>query len=1112
MTPLALLAAVLGPFLGAQEKDDPEQELRSFQVAPGYEVQLFASEKEGVVKPLQIRFDAEGRLWVSCGASYPQLKPGEEPDDTIVVLEDTVGDGRAHTSRVWARGLSMPMGIEFGRGGLYVGSGTELLHLEDSTGSGCADRRTVLLRGFFTGDSHQNINSFVWSPGGELFFCQGLHAFSHVETPWGVERLDKAGVWRLRPGTLHLDPFLGNDMGPQNPYGVVFDDWGQPIMVAGNGQGIYYLVPAMIRTRHFLPYAQIWDRTQKLAGVDLLESRHLPADVQGTLVAGGFLNNAVYWFRIEEDGSGFRAKSLPPLIVSSHPSFRIVDVRTGPDGAIYLADWYNPIIGHYQASFRHPDRDKSHGRIWRVTAKGGARVKPPALGPMSIRELLEQGKSPERWVRSQAARLLAEKPRDPVTAELSRWVSGLDPSDPQFERLLLGALALYETLDVVEPALLGRLLRAKDYRARAYATRLIQRWQGRLENPLGLLAERAADPHPRVRLEAVVAASYVPRAESVEVASIAVDQPMDRFLVYALIQTVHALKEHWRPAFDAGRLAFGNRTERVLFVMKADGSPDVLLPLRSQLRSGTLGEGERANALLLVAAIGGPEDLGLVLGERGPRAARLAEELASSYRLRQVIPRGDLGEALRAWITGDDLELRKGALVLGGLWKVEPLRPLIERASRDASRGDVAQAALEALADLGTEASYRFLLERSGEGTLAERARAVGALARLDPKKAGAPAARLLGEPGAGSVALATVGALLSREGASQALAEALPHSPVSPDVAKLGLRAMSGAGRQDEALRAALSRAAGISSASPEYRRELVEELSREALGDGNPSRGEEVFRGALTNCFSCHAIGGAGGRVGPDLSAVGTGLPVDLVVESVLWPNRQVKEGYHTTAVILRNDQIVQGFRVSEDKEFLVLRDPERDALVRLPQSEIRARKEIGSVMPEGLTSSLTREELRDLIRFLVELGKPGPFRVPDAACVRRWRVKEGTSGASSSPEGGSVRFGTVRGELPLEELAWEGTPPVAHASFRLEVLREGRFRVGLGSGRGLRLALDGGAEMDPVPEALDLGRGRHEILLRIDRETRGKEPLYCQPEPAAGSSGELRIPNDP
>jgi putative heme-binding domain-containing protein len=1084
-------------------QDDPEIERKSFQVAEGYEVSLFASEKDGIVKPLQIRWDARGRLWVSCGQSYPQLKPGETADDTIVILEDKDGDGRADTSTVFARGLNMPMGLELGKGGAYVGAGEEIIHFKEVDGH--AGERTVLFKGFYAADSHQNINSFVWGPGGEMMFCQGLHVFAHVETPWGVEKLDKAGVWRMREKRGRLDPYLGDDMGPQNPYGVVFDDFGQPIMVAGNGQGVYYMVPAMIRTRHFQQYAQIWTKTNKLAGADILETAALPDNVQGVMVAGGFLNNAVYWFQILEDGSGFRVKDLPALIVSSSPVFRAVDVRVGPDGAIYIADWYNPIIGHYQASFRHPDRDKGHGRIWRVTAKGKAAVKPPNLVAMSTPELLDQLKSGERWVRYQSRRLLADRPGGEVLAATATWLQKLDPQDPNHARLLIDAIGIQETFEAVDPALLKRLLRSPDYRVRAYATRVVGSVHERLPDALALLAERAADEHPRVRLEAVVAASYVDDPKAVEVAAQVVDRPMDRFLTHALIQAVHALKPRWKPAFDAGALTFGNRPERLQFVMKADGSKDMLAQLVALLKSGRLAEETRSNALLLLASIGGPEEAALVLSEgfkpgQTALSVRVLEELAAAARNRRGVPAGG-AELLRRLLKEGDPALRPGSLTLAALWRVEDLKPTLEAMARAEGAPEATRrAAIEGLADFG---AAEVLKEVAGKAFPPKaRALAAAALARVDLPAGAAATASLLSNSADEVDAL--VGAFLAKKGGSEALAAALTAAPIPADTAKLGLRALSSAGRQDDGLRAALSASAGISSAAIEYSVDFVKELGREALAQGDPGRGEKVFRGTLTNCVSCHAIGGAGGKIGPDLSAVGTGLPIDLVVESVLWPNRQVKEGFMTTAVITKNDQIYQGFHASEDKQTLILRDPAKDELIRIPISEIARRKEIGSVMPEGLTNALTRAELRDLIRFLADLGKPGAFRVPDKPLVRRWltatapaRVKtlEETSGLVWLP-----KFATVAGELPLQDVAASGW-----VRFEVEVLKPGRFHVMFNNATGLGVWLDGRRTSSPE---LELEKGRHLVSISVDPTEREGAGLRCQIDPAPGASSEVRV----
>jgi len=221
-------------------------------------------------------------------------------------------------------------------------------------------------------------------------------------------------------------------------------------------------------------------------------------------------------------------------------------------------------------------------------------------------------------------------------------------------------------------------------------------------------------------------------------------------------------------------------------------------------------------------------------------------------------------------------------------------------------------------------------------------------------------------------------------------------------------------------------------------------------------------------------------------------------MVVESVLWPNRQVKEGYSTTAVLTKNDQIVQGFHASEDKQTLILRDPARDELIRIPIADIRARKEIGSVMPEGLTNGLTREELRDLIRFLADLGKPGPFRVPDRPLVRRWLTAPIKSVDEAAAATWIPKFATVAGELPPEDVTgW--------ARFDVDVIKPGRFQLTFNDASGLGLYLDGARAS--VPQH-DLSAGRHVFLVNVDRSERGGSGLRCQIDPAPGSTGELRI----
>ncbi len=1128
----AVACAPRSAYAAEADHDDPDTELRSFKVAEGYEVHLFASEKDGIVKPVQMRWDPAGRLWVACIPSYPQRKPTEAPDDRIVVLADTDGAGVANYASVFARGLSLPLGLELGHGGLYVSSGTELLHLKDNNGDGKADETRVVLRGFFTGDSHQNINSFTWGPGGELMFCQGLHAFSHVETPWGNQSLEKAGIWRFRPRTMRLESFLGRDRGPQNPWGIVFDDWGQPIMIAGNGQGIYYLLPSLIQTDHFLDPHQIWDRNGiKLCGVDVIGTRAMPPTIQGMMVAGSIMDNSVYFFKLDETGSGFKVRQYTPLIVSMHSSFRAVDAKVGPDGAIYIADWYNPIIGHYQASLRDPNRDHAHGRIWRITAKGLPLVQRPALASFAIAQLIDQFRSPERWVRYQAKRLLADKDAKAVGEALDTWVHALDPADPQYEHMLVEALGVYEEQEIVEPALLQKLLGARDERARAYATGVIGHWSDRLDDPIALLERQAADPSPRVRLEAVVAAAQVPLPRAIEAAAIVVDLPMDEFLANALTQAVHALKPYWKPALDIGQLSFANKPARMEFVFKADGSADVLHTLASLAGSAKPGDPVHDNSLRLVAAIGGPGELAAVLndpilhptdGRSSSAAAGVLDAMAENFRMHRAIPAGDVGAALRPLLAWNDSDVRRSAIVLAGLWRTEALRTELDAIAQDAKAVPLVRlASFGALADLGGNASRTSLIAvASSKESLHVRAAAIEALARLDLPTAASAAAAALTQATTDADVADVLDAMFKRQGGPEALANALTQAKLAPDTAKLALRAMSSAGRQDPVLWDPLARLSGTAIGPRAYDATLVKALATEVASAGNPAAGERVFRSQMANCLSCHAVGGAGGRVGPDLATIGTAMPVGLVIESVLWPNKQVKEGYTATLIETKAGEVQQGYVISDEQASLTLRDPTTDQTFHFPKEQIKRRKEIGSLMPDGVTDGLTRAELRDLIRFLTELGKPGPYRIAAGPVVRVWETPENIPEAlrriapeqamlpdSIDPGPWHGRYAMAGGELPLAEIMSAEGGAIAVARFAAEVVTAGGFRLKTNAPAGSMVWLD----RRPLPlrdvQDVNLASGLHTFTFRIDAGKIGVSGLSCVLEPAsAGAEARL------
>ncbi|MDB5309403.1 MAG: dehydrogenase [Gemmataceae bacterium] len=538
-----------------------EDAIKAMTVAKGMKVTLFADETmfPELAKPVQMAWDPQGRLWVAVWPAYPHWKPTEPMNDKLLVFEDTDGDGKADKMTVFADGLHNPTGFEFYNGGVIVAQAPDLVFLKDTDGDGKADVRERIVHGLDTADTHHTANSFVLDPGGALYFQEGTFHRSQVEDAYGPpKRVADGAVFRYEPRTQKFDVYV--TFGFANPHGHVFDRWGQDVVVDGTGanpfHGPLFSSHMDYPQKHGRPPQVYQQRTRPCPGMEFLSSKHFPEEFDGDLLVANVIGfQGILRYKMLDVGASLGAQELEPMVSSTDPNFRPSDLKVGPDGAIYFIDWQNPIIGHMQHNLRDPSRDREHGRIYKVTYEGRALSTSPKIAGEPIEKLLDLLKHPEDRVRYRVKIELGGRKTEDVREALTKWCNKLDSNDPDCGHQILEAMwvAQYHNiagLQVVENkslgvpptlTLFGKSLNHKDFRVRAAVIRVLCYQRDQIPRALEFLKNAAADPHPRVRLMAVWAASFFTVPEAAEVVFVAQDQPTDVYLTHMVGETMKTL-------------------------------------------------------------------------------------------------------------------------------------------------------------------------------------------------------------------------------------------------------------------------------------------------------------------------------------------------------------------------------------------------------------------------------------------------------------------------------------------------------------------------------------------------------------------------------------------
>jgi len=954
-----------------------EEARKKFTVPEGFEMRLFAAEPD-VVNPVAMTWDERGRLWVVELYEYPLGAPaGAKPRDQVKILEDTDGDGRADKVTVFADGLNLATGLLLGYGGVFVGQAPHLYFMEDTDGDDVADKKTIAMTGFGLEDRHELLNGFTWGPDGQLYMTHGVFTYSKVKDPNDPDDdgvVMTAAVARFDPKSKKFEIFAE---GTSNPWGVEFDARGNAFVSACVIDHLFHMAPGGVYTRQagnppnphtygLLP--SIVDHKHfraAYAGVQVYEGDQYPAEYRGMVFMGNIHDSSIHQDVLTPNGSSFKASFKQDFVRSGDGWFRPVSVQTGPDGALWIMDWYDKYPCYQNANADPEGVDRTHGRIWRVVHTGGqpGKAVPPAPKGMNLRNL--GGKElagllahANSWHRRMAQRLLSERPDASARPELLKLIA-----ENKSESARLSALWTLHSSGLLEEGDLDRLAGDQMASMRTW----VARFTGERGRPTYASAQRltklAGDADPSVVLAVATALRQFTSG------SLTLNTP-----------PAHAPEGDMGPVFARiiGRPELAGDPV-IPFLVWMAGEPEVARAPMAVL-GFLLGQGADSPAFagkMLQKAMRRICDLGdrSILGEALELVAAAAagapeavvgamDGLIEGQRARALLPESGSSEFLTAIAASGNEELERKARQLGAIW------------------GDAAavQSALNTIGNRSSPISDRI---RAVTAVRQQRLPAVrdALLAVLDGEQPDAlvqAALAALSEQGGddvGQIIVSRWGKLgpASRRLASDVLAgrrrwaEAFLNSVESKRIASSEIHpsvVRSLLGSKDDYVRSRATAVIGRFRESQPDKVKLIESKRRMVLeGAADLANGREVAR---KTCFTCHKLHGEGHEVGPDLTGVGRSS-IDALLANVIDPNQLIGKGYENFEVETKDGRVVAGRLMEETSTHVrILSTGGKEDVIAIQDIESRRVSEL-SVMPEGL-EQMPDADFRDMIWFLL------------------------------------------------------------------------------------------------------------------------------------------------
>jgi putative heme-binding domain-containing protein len=965
--PPGLLFAAEGTNLIPHRQDQPpnqpysaEEALNKFTVPEGFRVELVACEPD-IVNPVAMTFDDRGRIWVTESVEYPR-KPAGVGRDRVKILEDLNGDGRAEKVTVFADGLNIPTGVAVGYGGIWLLNAPDLLFLREKDGKELS--REVVLTGFGRTDTHELPNSLTWGPDGWLYGLNGVFNRCSIVSKNGRRYDFTCALWRVHPRTHEFQVVAE---GTSNPYGLGWDPEGSAIIEVCHwaNDHLFHFVETGYYQRQAGPYppftmkiGSITDHGhQKTAycGLSFLDTDAFPAKYRAHVAVGNIHGGCINVDRLERDGATYRATAEPDLLNANDAWFMPVSLKIGPDGSLYVLDWYDRYHCSQDAA-RDPDGvDRLKGRLYRLRYGDTPRAPKFDLATETDDQLIARLGSGNIFFRESAQRLLTERVGD--TSKLRATLEKLTLNGDASRKTRLHALW----------ALIGSGSLAMDFHQRllAHDDATFRAWGVRAAGNFGKIPpeirERivslARDPSSDVQLQVAIASRKIEGCDTLPVlVDVLAHCGHDKLIPAIAWPNLH-------PLLETGSVRFAELALKPVALQNHTFSP--------------------ALATLM------PQIIERVLSASPPNAKAAA--LLFEHTLQRAPQRAqECIAAVSAKISGfNDSQLAD---------LKQHLRPVLEKAeaSKALSLSGQLLAARLGLASIDTaDVRQKFLSPTESEAT---RLQALDALiAFRDRELPGSlPAVFSSASPDFTRRVFAALGRFDQPALADVVLAQ---YPKLAPELQPLAIQLlMQREPWARKLLNTVLDNKLPKSVLDANHLRKILESNDREALWavekafgkireDRNPERekvvaemtaylrqnigdpfaGERVFRNL---CAQCHTIHGHGGNVGPDLTGNGRGS-FDQLVSSVFDPSLVIGPGYQTVTVVTTDGRNLTGLVTEDSAQRVVLRMA-GEGEEAVPRNHIQyTRVSKLSMMPEGM-EGLDKKDIADLFAFL-SLDKP-------------------------------------------------------------------------------------------------------------------------------------------